>query len=150
MSCERRSVTRADVVRQARTWIGTPYHHQASLAGVGTDCVGLVRGVWRALYGREPAAPPPYTRDWAEASGRETLLDAAGRHLVEVNRADPQPGDVLVFRHRPSLPAKHAAILATAATMIHATEGAPVAEVAFAPWWRRRLAGVYSFPEITG
>lgn len=33
----------ADIVAAARGWIGTPYLHQASLKGVGTDCLGLVR-----------------------------------------------------------------------------------------------------------
>ncbi|HEX7072588.1 MAG TPA: NlpC/P60 family protein [Hyphomicrobiaceae bacterium] len=136
------------VVRIARSWIGTPYHHQASLIGCGTDCLGLVRGIWRELYGTEPATLPPYTRDWAEATGRETLLDAARRHLVEVENEKAQPGDVLVFRLRECLPAKHVAILATGTTMIHAMEGVSVAEVAFAPWWRRHLAGVFSFPGI--
>lgn len=150
MSCRRCAVTRAEIVREARAWIGTPYHHQASLVGVGTDCLGLVRGIWRALYGREPAELPAYTRDWSEASGREALLDSARQHLVEANRADAKPGDVLVFRLRPALPAKHVAILATEATMIHAMEKAPVAEVAFSPWWRRRLAAVFSFPEVRG
>ena len=70
----------------ARDWIGTPYHHQASVNGVGADCLGLVRGVWRDLMGLEPEAPPAYSRDWAEADGCETMLEAARRHLVE--RAD--------------------------------------------------------------
>lgn len=147
MSCGPGPIAREDIVRLARSWIGTPYHHQASLAGVGTDCLGLVRGVWRAFYGCEPAVLPPYSRDWAEASRRETLLDAARRHLVEVDRDRARPGDVLVFRLRPMLPAKHVAILATEASMIHAVEGAPVAEVAFVPWWRRRVAGIFSFPD---
>jgi len=74
-------------VLEARRWIGTPYVHQASLLGAGTDCLGLVRGVWRALLGPEPEAPPPYTPDWAEAQGRETLLEAAGRWLVPIDAA---------------------------------------------------------------
>lgn len=150
MSCPLGAVRRAEIVRLARGWIGTPYHHQASLAGVGTDCLGLVRGVWRALYGEEPAELPAYTRDWSEASGRETLLQSARQHLVELHRSNAKPGDVLVFRLRPSLPAKHVAILATEVTMIHAMERAPVAEVAFSPWWRRRLAAVFSFPGVKG
>ena len=48
----------ACIVREARTWLGTPYLHQASVRGAGCDCLGLVRGVWRALYGREPEAVP--------------------------------------------------------------------------------------------
>jgi len=41
------------IVAEARRWIGTPYRHQASLIGVGCDCLGLVRGIWRAVVGRD-------------------------------------------------------------------------------------------------
>jgi len=41
--------TRAQVVQAARAWIGTPFHHQARLCGVGVDCDGLVIGVSREL-----------------------------------------------------------------------------------------------------
>ena len=132
----------------ARTWIGTPYHHQASIRGVGADCIGLVRGVYRELAGREAEALPAYTRDWAEATGEETLIAAGRRHLVEITPADAQPGDVLVFRYRGTSVAKHAGILATPATMIHAMEGAPVCEVTLSPWWRRRLAAAFAFPYL--
>ncbi len=138
--------TRPEIVRIARTWLGTPYHHQASLRGVGTDCIGLIRGIWRELYGCEAQALPAYTRDWAEATGEETLLAAARRHLAEIAPADAQPGCVLVFRHRGATVAKHAAILATPNTMIHALEGAPVCEVTLSPWWHRHLAAVFAFP----
>src|SRR5688500_3156717 len=137
---------RTRIIAIARQWLGTPYHHPASLQGVGCDCVGLVRGVWRELHGDEPQALPAYTRDWAEAQARETLLEAARRHLVEIPPAEAQPGDVLIFRWRRTAPAKHCAIRATPATMIHALEGAPVSEVSLSPWWRRHLAGVFAFP----
>ena len=140
--------TRGEIVRIARSWIGTPYHHQASVAGVGTDCLGLVRGIWRALYGAEPAPTPLYSRDWVEASNRETLLDAARQYLIAVRNGEMRPGDVLIFRFKHNLPAKHVAVLATEGSMIHAMEGAPVAEVSLVPWWRRRIAGVFSFPGV--
>jgi hypothetical protein len=44
-------LTRPLIVAETRAWIGTPYRHQASLKGVGCDCLGLVRGVWRAVIG---------------------------------------------------------------------------------------------------
>jgi len=137
---------RAEVVAIARRWIGTPYQHQASLEGVGCDCLGLVRGVWRALYGSEPTPVPPYTRDWSEVSGAETLLEAARAHFVEIDVQRAMPGDVLVFRLRPGLVAKHAGVLASAATFIHACEGARVAEVPLGRWWRRRIAAAFAFP----
>ncbi|MEQ8825483.1 MAG: NlpC/P60 family protein [Filomicrobium sp.] len=137
--------TRADtVVRAAREWIGTPYHHQASRKGIGTDCLGLVRGVWRDVCGDEPQAPPPYSRDWTV--GGETLLAAARHHFDEVPATEATPGDVLVFRYRPNLPAKHCGVLVTPTRFIHATEGAAVSEVPFSNWWRRRVAGVFRFP----
>jgi len=137
---------RQAVVAAARQWLGTPYHHQASLCGVGTDCLGLVRGVYRALYGREAALVPGYTRDWAEAARQETLLMAARLHLLETDLSGAKAGDVVIFRWRRGMAAKHAAILCGEQKMIHAIEGARVSEVAFSPWWRRRLAGAFSFP----
>ncbi len=140
------NIKRRKIVELARNWIGTPYHHQASVRGVGADCLGLVRGVYRDLYGVEAEAPPDYSPDWAEAGGRERMLIAAGRHLQERPLAQMAPGDVLVFRLRKGMVAKHAAIVSTSGKMIHAIEGAPVCEVVLSGWWRRRIAGVFSFP----
>ena len=141
-------LSRQAIVQEARRWIGTPYRHQASLLGVGTDCLGLVRGVWRNSYGFDPERPPAYSADWAEASGRETLIAAADRHLRRIANQDRQPGDVLLFRFRRHLPAKHAGVLATATTMVHAAEGASAVEIVLSPWWQRRLAGVFQFPNL--
>ena len=57
---------RAALLTEARRWIGTPYRHQASTMGSGADCLGLIRGVWRNLFGKEPEQIPPYTADWSE------------------------------------------------------------------------------------
>jgi NlpC/P60 family putative phage cell wall peptidase len=142
-------LTRTRIIAEARAFIGTPYRHQASLKGVGCDCLGLVRGVWRALNGSEPEATPAYTPGWAEASGFEALVEAARRHLVELD--DPRafaPGDVLLFRYSPRYPAKHAAIASARDLMVHAHDGAAAAEVAIAQWWRRRLAFAFAFPGV--
>jgi NlpC/P60 family putative phage cell wall peptidase len=143
------AVSRADIVEAARLWLGTPYHHQASLRGVGCDCLGLVRGVWRDLYGPEPEAPPPYSQSWAESLGDETLAAAALRHLEPAGLGAQQPGDVLLFRWRSHLPAKHCAILSAPDRIVHAHDGAQVSEVAFSPWWRRHLSHAFSFPGVS-
>jgi NlpC/P60 family putative phage cell wall peptidase len=134
------------IVGVARSWLGTPYHHQASVKGAGADCLGLVRGVYREVMGREPETAPAYSRDWGETNARETLLEAAARNLIAVAQAEARPGDVVVFRLRPGTIAKHAAILATSGSMIHAMEGTAASEVALSAWWRRRIAGVFRFP----
>jgi NlpC/P60 family putative phage cell wall peptidase len=142
-------LTRAAIVAEARSWIGTRYRHQASVKGVGCDCLGLVRGVWRACVGAEPEAVPAYAPDWAEARGDETLADAAFRHLIPVAPEHFDAGDVLLFRWRDGFIAKHVAIASSATTMIHAHDGASVCEIAIAPWWRRRLAYAFQFPGVT-
>ena len=141
-------ISRSLIVAEARDWIGTPYRHQASLKGVGCDCLGLVRGVWRGVIGAEPERAPAYAPDWAEAGGVEALADAAARHLVAIERDAFGDGDVLLFRCRAGLPAKHAAIVTAADKIVHAHDGAAVAVVALAPWWRRRIAYAFRFPGI--
>lgn len=139
--------TGARIVEIARGWIGTPYHHQASCKGIGADCLGLVRGVYRDVMGRDADVTANYTRDWAEASGVETMLAGARSHLYQIDVREMQPGDVIVFRLRQGFVAKHAAIVTTPDTMIHAMEGCAVSEVALSPWWRRHIAGAFRFPK---
>jgi NlpC/P60 family putative phage cell wall peptidase len=142
------ALTREAIVAEALAWRGTPYRHQASLKGVGCDCLGLVRGVWRALIGDEPEPLPAYTPDWAEARAAETLAEAGARHFVAVPLAEAAAGDVVLFRWRASLPAKHAAILISPDRFVHAQQGAAVATAAFSPWWRRRTAYAFRFPGV--
>jgi NlpC/P60 family putative phage cell wall peptidase len=136
--------TSTAALQEARLWLGTPYQHQASLRGVGCDCLGLVRGVWRALHGVEPEAPPPYRPDWAEIGGGERLLEAFGRWLIPTDV--PEPGDVLVFRMAPGAVAKHCAIQSGPDRMIHAYWGRACVESALGRWWRERLAAAFRFP----
>lgn len=143
---------RARALAEARRWIGTPYRHQASAPGVGCDCLGLVRGVWRAVIGPEPEAPPPYAPDWAETGGQETLLEAARRSLREITVAEAAAGDVLLFRMAPGAAVKHCAILSATEgpepRIIHAYWGRAVVESWLGPWWRRRLAAAFTWPAI--
>ena len=141
-------LTRARLVAEARSWIGTPYRHRASVKGVGADCLGLVRGVWRGCVGPEPEPLPPYAPDWAEAGRAETLAATAARHLLALPIDAAGPGDVVLFRFRAHLPAKHAAILSDEGGMIHAYDGISVCEGVLTPWWRRRLAFAFRFPGL--
>lgn len=139
------------IVAAAREWLGTPYRHQASTKGEGADCLGLVRGVWRAVVGPEPEATPSYSADWAEVCGEETLLEAAGRWLSAIPVAQAVAGDVLLFRMGTGAPAKHCAILSVVdgaqARMIHAYWGRTVVESWMGAWWRRRLVAAFAFPK---
>jgi NlpC/P60 family putative phage cell wall peptidase len=135
------------VIAIAKRWIGTPYRHQVSLKGVGCDCLGLVRGVYAEVTGRAAEAPPPYQPDWAERSGSDRLMQAARAHCGEpVPVAEMRPGDIVLFRWRRGVAAKHAGILSGPDHFIHAYEPAGVIESALVPSWRRRIAVVHRMP----
>jgi NlpC/P60 family putative phage cell wall peptidase len=151
------TISRIQIIDAARSWIGTPYVHQASAKGAGSDCLGLIRGVWREIYGAEPEAPPAYTPDWSErhwqaGSGDEALLSAAARHMIRRahladNKAPAfEPGDVLVFRVAADGPAKHCGLASGPDQFIHAYAGRQVTQSWLNRWWRARLAGVFIFP----
>lgn len=138
------------VVDAARGWIGTPYRHQASCKGAGADCLGLVRGVWRELRGREPAEVPAYSMDWSEPQGEERLWRAAQRHLVPRPLPGLVPGDVILFRMRTGSVAKHLGLVARtgpAPTFIHAYSGHGVVESALSAPWQRRIVARFALPE---
>ncbi len=134
---------------EACRWIGAPYRHQASAPQLGCDCLGLLRGIWRALYGAEPIPVPPYTPDWSEPSGDETLRRALSRLLIKrPNPAAAQPGDVLLFAMRRSGPAKHLGLLTDCGTMIHAVSGRGVSESPYGPAWKARAVAAFGWPEL--
>ena len=137
------------VLALAEGWLGTPYLHQASCKGAGTDCLGLLRGVWREIYGAEPRAVPAYTADWSEPEGREALFEAAADLLRPVDQGQEAAGDVLLFRMRPGAVAKHLGILAsidTEPSFIHAYSGHGVVLSPLSAPWRRKVAAIFRFP----
>lgn len=135
----------SDVVTLARGWLGTPYHHRAAQQGAGADCLGLIRGIWVARQGPEPAALPPYTPAWDEAGAVELLWQALARHLDPV--AVPRDGDVLLFRLQPRALAKHLGIQTQGgAGFIHACPRAGIIEAPLSRPWARRIVARFAFP----
>ena len=134
------------IAAAALGWTGTPYRHQGSRRGVGCDCLGLVRGVWREVYGGEAEMPGAYAADWAETGEGDPLVEAARRHCIEKG-GDVAAGDLLLFRIRPRLPARHCGIAIAPDRFLHAYQGHAVIASALDPHWRRRLCGLFSFPE---
>lgn len=135
---------RAQIVLAALSWIGTPYAHQASTKGWGTDCLGLIRGVWREIVGTEPTPIPPYSADWADQG--EDLSQAARRFLAEKPGNDLQPGDVLLFRMRRGGAARHCGIYLGEGRFLHAYDGRCVSGAWYSSFWQTRCAGVFAYP----
>lgn len=140
---------REAIIAEALTWIGTPYSDAVSVKGVGADCLGLIRGVWRNVYGSEAENPPKYGPGWFEASRRELLLEAADRNCGKPKdqTTDRQPGDLLMFRMAKTGPVKHCGILIAEDMFVHAYSRKGVTINSLGSTYEALLAAVYSFPE---
>lgn len=140
--------TRQQIITVARSWINTPYRDQASLKGVGCDCLGLLRGVFRELNhtDEDPEQVPAYQSTWYDHSKEDELLNAAKRHLNEIQEI--KPGCVLVFRMRITVAAKHCAIVTENDYMLHAYSGKKVFEVSMGEWWKNKVVGIFDFPGV--
>jgi len=135
------------VVRAARMFLGTPYRHQASVPGAGCDCLGLLRGVWRALYGTEPETMPPYRADMRDPLNAGALRDAAERLLVP-ETGDLAAGQVMLFRLHRAVEPKHCGILVSPDRFIHAQERLGVVEANLTQGWRERVSARFRFPGL--
>lgn len=101
-----------DIVAEARTWLGTPFHHQARLKSKGCDCLGLIVGVVDTLgledaNGMKLAAYDEVTYS-REPDGAYLTAKLTGL-LDEVPAADARAGDLALFKIREN--PQHLAIL---------------------------------------
>lgn len=46
------------LLKEARSWVGTPYQHQATTKGAGCDCLGFIRGLYRFCITPNHPFPP--------------------------------------------------------------------------------------------
>ena len=141
------SSDRARIVACARSWIGTPYHHQAYVKGVAADCIGFVRGVYTEVTGVDPDYRPDYSPSWGDSGPDELLLDAGRQFFVVPDYGGWRAGDLLVFRVKNAVAAKHCAIAIDHENMIHAVSGRHVMQTGIGAW-SSRAAGVFSFPGV--
>jgi NlpC/P60 family putative phage cell wall peptidase len=129
---------RAAVVAEARTWLGTPYHHEARLKGIGVDCAQLLAGIFSAPSVALIAPPqiPHYPPDWHLHRDAERYLGIILAHAREFDppAAGPLPGDVVLWKFGRCF--SHGAIVLAWPTVIHAYvgKGCVLDDVGTAPW----------------
>lgn len=127
------------IIATARHCLGTPFHHQGRMPGVGLDCIGLIVVALRSVgfivrdrtdYGRRP-----------DGKGLVAALIEHGAILQDVIRA----GSVLVFRYDGQ--PQHVALATSDNSMIHSfAPSGEVVETVIGDYWKRRLVAVYQFP----
>ena len=136
------------IVAEARTWLGTPWHHQASRKGVGTDCIGLVGGVALALGIPEAArwATDPRWKGYGRTPDPRVLTDACRELLDPISLDSVALGDVLVMRFERD--PQHFALVSQIDPMyiIHAyAQARRVVENRVDRLWRSRIVQAYRF-----
>lgn len=145
--------TPTDVIIVARTWVKTPWQHQARCKGVGTDCIGLIGGV-----GLECGLPE--AKSWVEDQSLkgygltpdpDMLIAACDKYLVRVeDMTTVQLADILVMRIKRA--PQHFAFVSELDPMymVHAYASVPaVAENRVDVVWRSRILRIYRFPGLT-
>jgi NlpC/P60 family putative phage cell wall peptidase len=108
-------VSRERVMAEARRWIGTPYHHQGRVLGVGVDCATLLCEVYEAAGVIPHVDPTPYPADWHLHRTSERYLGWLEQYGREVET--PRPGDVIIWRFGRCF--SHGAILCDNEQIIH-------------------------------
>ena len=107
--------TRNDIVRKAREYYGTPFHHQGRMKHIGVDCIGLLVGVAKEL-----GIMSYDSTVYARVPEPGILIQELDSCMDSIPIESALPGDVLVFwmsegEKRP----QHIAIKTGPDTMIH-------------------------------
>ncbi|BCZ13651.1 C40 family peptidase [Acinetobacter baumannii] len=104
-------------VQEALTWLGTPYHHQGRVKGVGVDCGTLICEVYEKV-GLIPHIPSPknYSLDWHLHQTKQIYLEHVKQWCYQVY--EPQPGDIVLYQFGKCI--NHGAIVVEWPTIIHA------------------------------
>jgi cell wall-associated NlpC family hydrolase len=132
-------MNRTDFIETARGFLGTPFHHQGRLPGVGLDCAGLVVCAARA-HGYEVADVQGYASTPSQGLFTKALLD----HCDPIAQADILPGDLMMFAFK-SEP-QHIAIVSgiNPLTLLHAYAAVrSVVEHHLDAAWQSRLCACY-------
>jgi cell wall-associated NlpC family hydrolase len=142
---------RQRIVAEAKTWIGTPFHDQAGVKGVGVDCAYLVGKTAEATGCIEKFQVAPYTWEQFWHSDKEMLCDIVeGFGCTRVN-GFPSPGDIVVFQMPRTRACCHLGIMIENNQFIHAHLLSGVRRVVVNTLegeYFNSLKRIYSFPGV--
>lgn len=117
------AIFRPQIVAEARTWLGTPYHEQGDVKGIGVDCGMILVRIFSKLGLIEPFDPRPYPRDFMMHSEEERYVGLVQRVGGIECAGPPLPGDVVVWRFGRCF--SHGCIVVDWPRIIHAYARAP-------------------------
>lgn len=115
-------IERHNVVAEAKTWLGTPYHHHGRVKGVGVDCAMLPAEVYHACGLIPRVEVDHYPIDWHLHRSEERYLATVLDHATETDRKDV--GNFILYRWGRCF--AHGAIIVQWPIIIHAWNGVGV------------------------
>ena len=107
---------RESIIAEAMTWIGTPWHHNAQIKGVGVDCAQFLIGVYHNVGLVPDIDTGNYPRDWHLHKSQPMFLDFLSQYADQVLYA--KTGDIIMWKYGRH-PA-HGSIVIDDHTIIHA------------------------------
>lgn len=138
--------SRERLIAEARTWLGTPFHHQARKKGVGVDCVGLiVKAATAAGFPLRDHAERNYSR---YPLAQRLIAKECDAQMAPIPFDERQVGSVILFWvHRARLP-QHIAFLTSRDAMLHAwSDAGRVVEHDIDNYWMSRIYATYDLLE---
>jgi len=157
--------TRTEIIEEARSWIGTSFHHQGrtkkkylpsgGFTGGGCDCIGLLVGVAKALDIKSAKYPDKSLyefdrKNYSRTPDGESLQDVFDDVLTRIDINDIRPADVVLLKFEKD--PQHVAIFTDykisdddyALGIIHSYASArKVVEHRFDKLWQDRIVAAY-------
>lgn len=128
-------MTRNDFLSLALGWVKTPYHHQARLKAVGSDCIGFILGVIEEATGTRVDVPSNYGR-YPDPPAALALIEKLGL-TAPVPVWDAKPADVLYMRV--ARDPQHFGLVSLGGKLLHCVEPVGVVEVTLNDKFMRRV-----------
>ena len=104
------------VVKEALSWVGTPYRHQAMVKGSGVDCAKILLAVFKEVGLLGDVEMPEYSTQWHLHRSEEKYLETISKYLQPTT--EPKPGDVALFKFGRTV--SHSAFLIDYPKVVHA------------------------------
>ena len=89
---------RARVLSLAAEWLGTPFHDNAGVKGVGCDCAHFLSGVFQEAGYAPDMVIEHYSPQFMLHSDEEKFAGYVLRYTREIAEPEVQPGDVVLYR----------------------------------------------------
>jgi len=101
MTPKKEKELRDKIIAEAKSWIRTPYHHEAGVKGAGVDCGYFLIKVFSESGCMPDIKPAHYPKDFMCHRDNEWFVETILQFAKEITgyeQKDYKPADVVVFR----------------------------------------------------